>query len=210
MRHKVFISHHREADQGHKDRLVGLGAGLFFIDHPVSDGDIPDHWDTERIRERIRIDHLQDSSVTIVLVDPGAWRRKHVDWEIYASMRRAPGTERSGILVSALPEVYVPTDYEIERRVAEYRSIGGVTEKMAALWRMWANHMPWVPDRIIDNLVEEDTQVIFYELPDLDRHRLEEQVEYAYRTRTTGNFTFRRDLKRQDTEPAPGLVADCW
>lgn len=208
--HKVFISYHHEMDQAYKDELVRLGANASFIDRSVKDGDIPDTWDAEKIREKIRDDYLQDSTVTIVLVGPSTWRRKHVDWEIYSSMRDGTKNRRSGILVIALAEVYVPTDYEIERRVAEYRSMAGVTEEMAALWRMWANHMPWVPDRIIDNLAEEDAAVLFCEFPDLSASKLEEQVEYAYRTRTKGNFTFRRALKRHNTEPALGLVTDRW
>lgn len=41
----------------------------------------------ETILRRIRLDHLMDSTFTVMLIEVNAWGRKWVDWEIYSSLR---------------------------------------------------------------------------------------------------------------------------
>ena len=90
-RHKVFISYHHGNDQAHKEALTEFNDKYgVFTDASVDSGDIDDELDDEAIREKIRDEYLQDSSVTIVLVGTETRRRKHVDWEIYSSMRSGP------------------------------------------------------------------------------------------------------------------------
>ena len=103
LRHKVFISYYHEDDQQFKDRLV-LALDSRFVDKSVSPGDIYDEGlDLDEIRRRIRDDHIADASVTIVLIGPCTWQRKHVDWEISASLIDRPNNRRCGLMGLLLP-----------------------------------------------------------------------------------------------------------
>lgn len=102
-RHKVFISYYHEDDQEHKDRLV-QALDSKAIDKSVSPGDIQDeNLPLDEIRRRIRDDHIADATVTIVLIGPCTWQRKHVDWEISASLIDRPNNRRCGLLGLLLP-----------------------------------------------------------------------------------------------------------
>ena len=84
-KHKVFISFYHEDDQQYKDQLV-QALDSKFVDKSISQGDIHDEsFPPDEIRRRIRDDHIADSTVTIVLVGPCTWQRKHIDWEISAT-----------------------------------------------------------------------------------------------------------------------------
>lgn len=101
-RHKVFISFHHE-DQVYKDRFAGMMEG-YIVDRSVEDGDIDDlNLRTETIRQKIRDDFIADATVTVVLVGPCTWQRKHVDWEIGSSLRHTAKNPRCGLLGILLP-----------------------------------------------------------------------------------------------------------
>ena len=102
-RHKVFISYYHEDDQEYKDRLI-QGLDSKFLDKSVSQGDIHDEGlPLEEIRRRIRDDHIADATVTIVLIGPCTWQRKHVDWEISASIIDRRNNQRCGLMGLILP-----------------------------------------------------------------------------------------------------------
>ena len=102
-RHKVFISYYHEDDQEYKDRLV-QALGSKSVDKSVSQGDIHDEGlPLDEIRRRIRDDHIADATVTIVLIGPCTWQRKHVDWEISASIIDRINNQRCGLLGLLLP-----------------------------------------------------------------------------------------------------------
>ena len=101
-RHKVFISYHDE-DREHKDRFV-RNMGNSIIDESVQVDDIDDtNLQVDTIRRRIRDDYIADATVTIVLVGPCTWQRKHVDWEIGSSLRDTKNNSRCGLLGIWLP-----------------------------------------------------------------------------------------------------------
>ena len=86
-RHKVFISYHDE-DRAYKKKFVRM-MGNRVIDKSVEVNDIDDsRIETQTIRRKIRDDFIADATVTIVLIGPCTWRRKHVDWEIGSSLRK--------------------------------------------------------------------------------------------------------------------------
>ena len=102
-RHKVFISYHHDDDQAYKDRLV-QALDSKFVDKSVSQGDIHDEGlPLDEIRRRIRDDHIADATVTIVLIGPCTWQRRHVDWEISASVIDRRSNRRCGLLGLLLP-----------------------------------------------------------------------------------------------------------
>ena len=104
-RHKVFVSYHHQNDQGYRDRFENLFANTYDImdSRSVRIGDIPEGLDTDEVARRIRDKYLRDSTVTVVLIGSDTWRRKHVDWEIAATIRDTDFNLRSGLLGIFLP-----------------------------------------------------------------------------------------------------------
>ena len=101
-RHKVFVSFHHD-DQEYKDLFVDM-MGDDIVDKSVEDGDIDDdNLATETIRQKIRDDFIADATVTVVLIGPCTWQRKHVDWEIGSSLRDTKKNSRCGLLGIILP-----------------------------------------------------------------------------------------------------------
>ena len=109
--HKVFISfHHGKKEDPNsginwKNKFVNMFSRYTekIIDRSVEEGDINTNLKTETIRQKIRDEYLKDSSVTIVLIGPNTWQRKHVDWEIGSSIRHTQNNYRSGLLGIFLP-----------------------------------------------------------------------------------------------------------
>lgn len=105
-RHKVFVSyHHSPEDQLYRNYFEELFADMngVMISRSVQIGDIDPNLPPERIRQKIRDEYLRDSTVTVVLIGPETWKRKHVDWEIGSSIRQTLYSSRSGLLGIILP-----------------------------------------------------------------------------------------------------------
>ena len=86
-RHKVFISFH-EQDIKRKEALVRM-MGKRIVDRSVDTGNIDDTGlKTATVRQKIRDEYMRDATVTVVLIGPCTWQRKHVDWEIGSSIRK--------------------------------------------------------------------------------------------------------------------------
>ena len=101
-RHRVFISFHND-DQHYKERFVRMMEGNI-VDESVSDDDIDDtNLKVSEIRRRIRDNFIRDATVTVVLIGPCTWQRKHVDWEIGSSLRKTRRNSRCGLLGILLP-----------------------------------------------------------------------------------------------------------
>ena len=101
--YKVFISYHHENDEEYKRRLVQALTSKA-VDKSVSPGDIhPEQIMTDEIRRRIRDDHIAGAEVTIVLMGECTWQRKHVDWEISASLIDRRNNHRNGLVGILLP-----------------------------------------------------------------------------------------------------------
>lgn len=104
-RHKVFVSYHHANDQSRKeifDLRFGNKFGILQRG-AVNMGDIEAGLTTETIRQRIRNQYLRDCSVTVVLIGVDTWRRKHVDWEIGATLRHTEYNPRGGLVGIFLP-----------------------------------------------------------------------------------------------------------
>ena len=101
-RHKVFVSFHHD-DQIYKDWFVTVMKDDI-VDKSVEDGDIDDlNIRTETLRQKIRDNFIADATVTVVLIGPCTWQRKHVDWEIGSSLRDTKLNSRCGLLGIWLP-----------------------------------------------------------------------------------------------------------
>jgi hypothetical protein len=110
-RRKVFVSyHHAPLDQIYRDEFEKMFARLngVFISKSVQIGDINPNLTVETIRSKIRDEYLRDSTVTVVLIGPNTWQRKHVDWEISSSIRQTALSSRSGLLGILLTKKSAP------------------------------------------------------------------------------------------------------
>lgn len=105
-RHKVFVSyHHSNDDQQYRECFEHLFVRHhdIMVSKSVQMGDINVNLQTDTIRQKIRDEYLRDSTVTLVLIGKETWKRKHVDWEIGASIRTTQYNPRSGLLGIFLP-----------------------------------------------------------------------------------------------------------
>lgn len=104
-RHKVFVSYHHENDQGYREQFERLFADVhdIIVSKSVQIGEIDPNLPAERIRQIIRDEYLRETTVTVVLIGTETWKRKHVDWEIAASIRDTKYNPRSGLLGIFLP-----------------------------------------------------------------------------------------------------------
>lgn len=101
-RHKVFISFH-EQDIKRKEAFVRM-MGKRIVDRSVDTGNIDDTGlKTARVRQKIRDEYIRDATVTVVLIGPCTWQRKHVDWEIGSSIRKTRKNPRCGLIGILLP-----------------------------------------------------------------------------------------------------------
>ena len=102
-RHKVFISFH-EQDIKKKAAFVRM-MGKRIVDRSVDTGNIDDTGlKTATVRQKIRDEYIRDATVTVVLIGPCTWQRKHVDWEIGSSVRKTKKNPRCGLLGILLPD----------------------------------------------------------------------------------------------------------
>ena len=76
---------------------------MLWFSKSVQIGDIDPNLKTETLRQKIRDEYLRDSTVTVVLIGAETWKRKHVDWEIGASIRQTEYSPRSGLIGIILP-----------------------------------------------------------------------------------------------------------
>lgn len=101
-KHKVFVSYHHDNDQEYRIQFEKICSEVM-VSRSVDIGDIDPNSNTEYVRQKIRDEYLRDSTVTVVLIGKQTWQRKHVDWEIYSSLRDSQKNPRSGLLGIILP-----------------------------------------------------------------------------------------------------------
>lgn len=202
--HKVFISYHHENDQVYKEKLLYLNSVYkIFIDYSVDTRDIPDGLHDLVIREKIRDEYLRESTVTIVLVGIETKKRKHVDWEIYSSMYDGQRNKKSGILVINLPQIncnYFKAAHEGEKEMV-YSYIDKDSWITIDDRIEFERRYPYMPDRIIDNLLKNDVQisVIGWEKIENDPDTLSFLIDATSNDRTKCNYHLSRQMRRANS-----------
>lgn len=195
--HKVFISHYHRKDQGYKNSLVKFGEeNSVFVDRSVDTGDISDDLSDEHIRRIIRDKYLRDSTVTIVLVGTDTKHRKHVDWEIHSSMYDGDVNRRSGVIVINLPGVsrYFNAPYGQEEKKLLYPDImSWVSIDVRAEYE---RRYPYMPDRIIDNLLKQDVTISVAPWERINEKTLAFLIEAAFRNRFNCKYDLSRRMRR--------------
>lgn len=197
--HKVFVSFHHANDQWYKDELVRWGTeNNVFIDGSVDMGEIPDNWDAQHIREYIRDNHLKDTTVTILLVGTETKNRKHIDWELFSSMYDGMVNKKSGILVINLPSV-----------CCQYHTLCTKEEKEAILpnQKTWISindrsefdrRYPYMPARIIDNLLKKGVSISVINWGDLSVDKLKLLIDKAYDARSNNDYDMSREMRMRN------------
>ena len=138
-RRKVFVSYHHREDQEYKDRFVRM-MGDHIVDKSVNTGDIIGRGQpVDEIRRRIRDEYIADATVTIVLIGRCTWQRKHVDWEISASLIDTSHNDRCGLLGIRLPTHTDFSDAEYNPRLIPPRlAFNCVGNDPFAMIRRWS------------------------------------------------------------------------
>jgi hypothetical protein len=106
VRRKVFISYFR-ADRAEVEAFVAYWGGAQNVFIPQIIGaygeDLINSDDAEYVIGQIRTRYITDSTVTMVLIGPCTHSRRHVDWEIKASLRQGEVYTPNGLLGVILP-----------------------------------------------------------------------------------------------------------
>ena len=172
--HRVFISYHHDNDQWYKNELVKFGKdNNIFEDWSVDTGDISDDLTDEQIRVKIRDEYLKESSVTIVLVGTETKHRKHVDWEIYSTASHKG--EKEYVFPENTKWCTITEREEFERRY------------------------PYMPDRIIDNLLKTGAHVSVIPWNKLNADKLQYMIDRAYEDRANCDYDLSRPMRRRNS-----------
>ncbi len=195
--HKVFISFHRN-DRDYKDLLIKFNEdNPMFIDGSVDTGDISDDLSDDRIRQKIRDEYLRDSTVTILLVGQGTKGRKHVDWEVYSSMYDGTVNKRSGVIAVLLPGAN-PGNYWTAAHNNEKTAIYPGTTSWTSIDNRaeYERRYPYLPARIIDNLLSKQVKLSVVPWEKLDTNTLPLLIDNAYESRTSNQYDLSRAMRR--------------
>ncbi len=103
-KHKVFISYHHKNDEYYKNKFEEYFDN-YFINKSVFCGEYDDDLSDNYIKRLIREDKISDSSILVVLIGAETYKRKHIDWEIYAALCKKAGGY-SGLIGILLPSYY--------------------------------------------------------------------------------------------------------
>lgn len=196
-KHNIFISYHHNNDQWAKERLIELNEEFkFFTDCSVDTGDIPDEWDDQRIRTEIRDNYLRDSTVTVLLVGEETKNRKHVDWELYSSMFDGKKNKKSGIVVIMLPSTdcthchaaHAEEKSKIFSHIDDWTKVNTRAE--------YERRYPYMPVRIIDNLIADNVKISVANWNDLSVEKLSILIDNAAKDRATNQYDLSRPMRR--------------
>src|SRR5438874_585527 len=87
----VFVSYHHDNDQFYYDRLAAVCDQACQLIRDASLREAIDSDDTDYLGRAIREGYITGSSCTIVLCGSETGKRKHVDWEIKATLDKKHG-----------------------------------------------------------------------------------------------------------------------
>jgi hypothetical protein len=86
IKRKVFVSFHHANDQAYRDAFANAYSGTYDIFTDRSVAQAYDSENDEYLRWQIRQNDIKGSSCTVVLCGAQTPQRKHVDWEIKATL----------------------------------------------------------------------------------------------------------------------------
>ena len=183
-----------------KPYLILMIKKNIFIDDSVDTGDISDDLSDEEIRKKIRDEYLRDTTVTILLVGTETKNRKHIDWELYSSMYDGKKNKKSGILVIQLPSInpqYIRAAHGDEEKRNLYRS---VTNWISIDSRdEYERRYPYLPERIIDNLLARNVKISVTKWGDLNTEDLRLLIDLTYQDKESCQYDMSRKMRRNNS-----------
>lgn len=204
MKHKVFISYHHRNDQDYRNKFEEVFSNYYdiFISKSVQDKDIDDKLPDQSIRRIIRDNYLKDSSVTILLVGTETKNRKHIDWELYSSMYNGSKNKQSGILVINLPSTnckyHTAAHGEGEKQqlyshIKLWKTIDSRTE--------YERRYPYIPQRIIDNLLKSDVKISVVNWDDIinSPKNLKLLIDLTFMNKSKFSYDLSRGMRKNDS-----------
>ncbi len=169
-RHKVFVSYHHDNDQHYREKFENLAKFHdIMVSKSVQIEDIDENLKTETIRQKIREEYLRDSNVTVVLIGTETWKRKHIDWEIGASIRKTESNPRSGLLGIFLPS-YPLNQNKYDPYTIPPRLYKNVEKKYAKLYK-WSNNPSEVQEWIHEAFENRDKIIPDNSYPSYKKNR---------------------------------------
>ena len=203
--HRVFISYHHKNENYFKDDLLRINRDNdIFIDCSVSTGDVDENLEPQAIRQTIRRNYLNESTVLLLLVGRETKYRKHVDWELYSSMYNGKNFGKSGVVVLHAPDC--ESDYftapfdEIKRTM--YPHISGWTSIDNR--EEYQRRYPHLPERITDNLLKSKSKIsvsnwsVIAENPE----RLRLLIDCAHNARSECEYDMSRAMRMRNHNPS--------
>lgn len=206
-RHKVFISYCHADDQEYKDALIEMEEFNYetqefqriFKDCSVREGNIRDEGlSSERIRRIIRDEYIRFATVLVLLCGRNARRRKHIDWEIHASMYDSRKNPKMGIVVINLPTICQSTfaaDESEKRLISDFgRLVHLDTREEYEEW------FPYLPARIIDNLLRGvPIAIVDWDRAISNKWILKQLIHNAHMRRGTNDYDHSAPLRRNNS-----------
>ena len=121
-----------------------------------------------------------------------------MDWELYSSMYDGKINKKSGIIVIQLPSIN-PTYYtcahtgEKETIYPEQKNWTNITERAE-----FERRYPYLPDRIIDNMINPDCKITVTSWDKLTVGTLKLLIENAYNDRANCKYDLNRPMRKKN------------
>ncbi|MGU0126578.1 TIR domain-containing protein, partial [Klebsiella pneumoniae] len=128
--------------------------------------------------------------------------RKHVDWELYSSMRDSTINKKSGILVVNLPSTnttYIRSTHgtneksEVHPTVTEWFSI----DKRST----YEERFPYMPARIIDNFMKSGSYISVVNWNQIENNpeTLRKLIDMTYNDREKATYDMSREMRMHNS-----------
>ena len=172
-----------------------------FVNRSVSLGDIDEEEEPQKIREIIRDEYLRVTSALILLVGTETKNRKHVDWELYSSMRDSPRNGKSGIFIINLPSTGTNNirashgeneKNEFHPNITEWTTINDRTT--------YKEIYPYMPERVIDNLMSEKSYISIVNWDQIHNNpeNLRKMIELTYQDKDKCEYVFSTPMRMRN------------
>lgn len=150
------------------------------------------------LTQEIRDEYLRDTSVTIILVGTETKNRKHIDWEIYSSMYDGKKNKKSGIIVIYLPIVQATVSVHVGHGAKEKTLVHPEINNWISIDSRseYERRHPYLPARIIDNLMIDDSYISVLKWEDLNVKRLKALIGYAFEDRQIAKYDLSRQMRK--------------
>ena len=128
--------------------------------------------------------------------------RKHIDWELYSSMYNGQINKQSGIIVINLPSTncsyHTAAHGEKEKNILYPTTTSWTTINTR---KEYERRYPYLPNRIIDNLLKSDAKISVLNWNDLDENldKLELLIDLTYNNRSNCKYDLSRAMKQRDS-----------